>query len=1376
MQPGCVPGRLVFLVLCGVFVLGCEQKGASPSSAEAVALARAYFPELAADVSASSGASPAPDSAAQARALTARLTGSGALTLTTRGLTFQVEPSPGPDGAPALRREKAVAFAGERHFWFPVGASTEVDQGWRTSRLEEAWVLDGSEGLHRAEYQVTLPPSVRRLHDAGEYVEFLDAAGRPVLRFHPSEVRDARGQARRGSVRLSGVREAPRAHVFEAEGPRVGLVTEVSLDGLTAPLVVDPGWSSTASMATARGQHASLLLPDGDVLVAGGVNRNGFVTSAERFDPETGTWASAGSPGIQGNVTTGVLLPTGRAFIMTDGSLPARLLDAATNTWSATGDMPAFRALPTVTLLPSGQVLVAGGSNLNTAELYDPAANTFTATGSMSVARRAHTATLLRDGRVLVVSGTSNVTNEVPVAELYDPASGTWSLVAPPLVPRHYATATLLPDGRVLLAGGFTSPNVTPHAELYDPAANTWTATGALIHPRYGHTATLLPNGRVLVQGGSDGARNAQPVAELYDPATGTWTAASTMALGRDNATATLLTTGQVLVTGGYSSSPSLTFYADVELYEASSDRWAPAGNLSQGRGPAAVLLPSGGVLAAGGRGAGGVLGTAERYTRASNTWAPAAALATARERATLSLLPSGRVLAIGGSNGGGPLASAEQYDSVADAWTPAGAMTTARDGHTATVLGSGRVLVVGGAGTGAAELYDPAANTWSAAGSAATPRSRHAAVLLHDGRVLVAGGENGGAALASAELYDPATNTWAPAASLAQARASFTLTLLPSGRVLATAGTSLAAELATAEVYDPVSNTWAAAGTLAGPRAFHSAAVLPSGRVLVAGGQGPGGTVLATAELYDSATHTWKPASGLAAPRLGFDTVVLPSSEVLAVGGQGAGGAWQASAELYEDTGAQPAWRPVVTGPDQVQRACSARITGTLFRGISGASSGDYRDSTTSFPLVRLQAAEGRRLWTLPGSEMTDTGVTVTIPASATPGAHALSVFANAIGGGRMVTVLENTAPVAQDQSVPTTYGVPVNLSLGATDAEAGTALTFVIVTPPAHGTLSGTPPDVTYTPNPGYVGPDSFTFRARDCGLDSNVATVTIGVADATPPNLTCPADQVVAATGPDGAAVTYPPATATDDITANPTVTYSPPSGSTLPRGTTTVTVTATDAAGNQATCTFQVTVQDPAPPGVTCPADQVVEATGPSGAAVTYPPATVTGTPAPTVTYSPPSGSTLPLGDTPVTVTAEDADGNQATCTFRVTVRDTTPPSAICPQDVRVDSDASGGGTVTYVLPESTDAVSTPTVTASPESGSRVSPGVTRITVTSTDAAGNSAQCEFDVTVQAQVVSIAGGSCQAAGGGANAAWVVLSVLAMWAGRRRRERVAP
>src|SRR5439155_1003886 len=65
----------------------------------------------------------------------------------------------------------------------------------------------------------------------------------------------------------------------------------------------------------------------------------------------------------------------------------------------------------------------------------------------------------------------------------------------------------------------------------------------------------------------------------------------------------------------------------------------------------------------------------------------------------------------------------------------------------------------------------------------------------------------------------------------------------------------------------------------------------------------------------------------------------------------------------------------------------------------------------------------------------------------------------------------------------------------LSATDIE-GSALTYAVVSGPAHGTLSGSAPSLTYTPAANYNGPDSFTFKANDGSLDSNVATVTIAV----------------------------------------------------------------------------------------------------------------------------------------------------------------------------------------------------------------------------------------------------------------------------------------
>src|SRR5205823_7834407 len=91
------------------------------------------------------------------------------------------------------------------------------------------------------------------------------------------------------------------------------------------------------------------------------------------------------------------------------------------------------------------------------------------------------------------------------------------------------------------------------------------------------------------------------------------------------------------------------------------------------------------------------------------------------------------------------------------------------------------------------------------------------------------------------------------------------------------------------------------------------------------------------------------------------------------------------------------------------------------------------------------------------------------------------------------------NDAPVASSQAVVTDEDTAKAITLGASDIE-GSPVTYAIGTAPAHGTLSGTAPTLTYTPAANYNGPDSFTFTANDGELNSNIATVTINISTAT------------------------------------------------------------------------------------------------------------------------------------------------------------------------------------------------------------------------------------------------------------------------------------
>ena len=87
------------------------------------------------------------------------------------------------------------------------------------------------------------------------------------------------------------------------------------------------------------------------------------------------------------------------------------------------------------------------------------------------------------------------------------------------------------------------------------------------------------------------------------------------------------------------------------------------------------------------------------------------------------------------------------------------------------------------------------------------------------------------------------------------------------------------------------------------------------------------------------------------------------------------------------------------------------------------------------------------------------------------------------------------NVAPIANNQNIETAQDTATPLTLTATDAN-GSGLTYSVVTQPTHGALSGSAPSLTYTPALDYAGADSFTFKANDGQLDSNVATVTITV----------------------------------------------------------------------------------------------------------------------------------------------------------------------------------------------------------------------------------------------------------------------------------------
>ncbi len=300
-------------------------------------------------------------------------------------------------------------------------------------------------------------------------------------------------------------------------------------------------WIATGTMGTPRSGYTTVRLLDGRVLAAGGymgLEPDDAITSAELYDPESGTWSATGNMVKPHAGFPATLLRDGRVLVgdidladVGDGrTRTAEVYDPASGTWSATGNMVADRGGNAEgTLLRDGRVLVTGRYG---AELYDPDSGTWTATGKMIEPPAQHAAVLLPDGNVLVVKG-DHLRHPV---ELYDPATGTWSAGADMHESYMGVSATLLGNGNVLVLGGQFNGPIS--AELYDPASGTWTVVEEF--PRVSTTgATLLSDGRVLLPG-PDGFR-------LYDPDSGTWTAAASPEHGGD---ATLLLDGRVLVVG----------------------------------------------------------------------------------------------------------------------------------------------------------------------------------------------------------------------------------------------------------------------------------------------------------------------------------------------------------------------------------------------------------------------------------------------------------------------------------------------------------------------------------------------------------------------------------------------------------------------------------------------------------------------------------------------------------------------------------------------------------------------------------------------------------------------------------------------------------
>jgi hypothetical protein len=257
-------------------------------------------------------------------------------------------------------------------------------------------------------------------------------------------------------------------------------------------------WTVTGPMHTARALHTATLLKDGRVLVAGAEHADtsfgwpepfqaGILASAEVYDPSTRKWSTTGDMTIARSQQLAAILPNGKVLVAggigpvsaTEHGLLAssELYDPSSGRWSPTGVLGTPRAYGgTATSLADGRVLLAGGDGpgdpaLASAEVYDPASGIWKSTGSLITGRDLLSATLIGDGRVLAVGGFTCPgcpSGELLASvELYDESSQTWTAAGSMTEARFAATATLLRNGQVLVAGGVDAKGQLATAELF---------------------------------------------------------------------------------------------------------------------------------------------------------------------------------------------------------------------------------------------------------------------------------------------------------------------------------------------------------------------------------------------------------------------------------------------------------------------------------------------------------------------------------------------------------------------------------------------------------------------------------------------------------------------------------------------------------------------------------------------------------------------------------------------------------------------------------------------------------------------------------------------------------------------------------------------
>ncbi|MBI5496506.1 MAG: hypothetical protein HY904_15900 [Deltaproteobacteria bacterium] len=680
-------------------------------------------------------------------------------------------------------------------------------------------------------------------------------------------------------------------------------------------------FEARGGLQSARTEFGAVTLATGEVLVVGGFDFAGQVlATTEYLDPATGL-SRMGPPLNVARARHSVSrLPDGTVLVF--GGVDNGAVDVAQVLGSLEVLAPGGTAWTRQdTTQKRADHLAVPNGNLGIHVLYGVTAGPAGQPPPLAPAP----STVARDGTITVLASDSGAAAARLGAALVDMGDGTWviaggvyadgnyvkklarlsagslaELTVELATGRAFAAAARFADGPLVVAGGLGSEGPLTSAEQVDvtqPDPLSWTVEPVLspVMPRIMGAAIQASPDVVLLSGGvsswpgADENVEARADAEILVHVT----SVGVLAAGALNepsiprvAGAVVSYDGGVALLGGSATLPRRQARPDLERFLPAANRFESMGLIgpggaATGAAPRQMLVVGGTDLST---------GRASARTRLldlqTGFFHEGGPIQVARTDATATLLTvDGSILVAGGTSANGDaLGHAERMVGDFSASETVGAMLAPRRRHTATALLDGRVLLCGGLGTGAValntcELFDPAQDTFSAVnGRMVRGRYDHSATLLDSGKVLLTGGNDPALGPFAGDVFDPvADRLHATAGFPVVARRGHMALLVGQGKVLLAGGETYVGERVptdTAEIWSEGTETYDSLMPLSTARDGPAGLGFANGIALITGGG------LASPDTPDfptralSRTEQYDPADGALG---GFHNVDVP-------------------------------------------------------------------------------------------------------------------------------------------------------------------------------------------------------------------------------------------------------------------------------------------------------------------------------------------------------------------------------------------------------------------------------------------------------------------------------------------------------------------